>query len=254
MRKSTIWALLFLLFIVLPPLTVLGESPEPISLFVKGNESYQKGDYASALAQYKKILEDGIRNGQVYYNLGNTYFRMGQIGRAIQHYLLAGEFTPRNEDLEANLRYAREETEDQIRPSGSVLREVFFWSDRLTIKEMTYGFLICNFFFFAALTLRLFIRHPFLNWALASFLLIGLTLGGTAMTQWVQTRLHTPAVVVVPKASVQSGMDPKSITLFVLHEGAEVAVDQTRRDWCLIRLPSGKRGWVKREQIGLVEL
>jgi len=79
-------------------------------------------------------------------------------------------------------------------------------------------------------------------------------MGITATTRYIHTRLHRPAVIIVPEASVRSGMDPESTTLFVLHDGAEGWVDQNRDDWVLFRLPSEKKGWLKKDQVGIAML
>ena len=87
---------------------------DPAAMLRKANESYNQGDYVSAEELYRKILDAGLQNGKVYYNLGNALFRQGKTGEAIQNYLLARHFIPRSEDLEANLEYARRKAEDRI--------------------------------------------------------------------------------------------------------------------------------------------
>ncbi len=249
-----------LILVFLPILILTVSSPafpsrgeDAAACFLKGNEAYQQGDYEKARALYEKILALGIRNGEVYYNLGNTYFRLGQIGRAIQNYLSARTFTPRNEDLEANLKYARQEALDKIEPSpAGVFREIFFWYDRLNLRETTYAFLFCNLLFWTVLTLKLFRKTPFLNWLLALSALFSLTFAGTAATRIITLHLYRPAVIVSPTAGIRSGTDPKSDLLFILHDGAEVVVEKTRGPFALIRLPSGKRGWTRTDRIGMV--
>lgn len=175
---------------------------DPATLFLKANESYQHGDYLIAQDLYHKLLDAGIRNGKVHFNLGNALFRQGKTGEAIQHYLLARQFMPRNEDLEANLGYARQQAEDRIEPASSgVLRKLFFWYDRLTVKEMAWAFLACNLFFWSGLALKLFVRRPAVNWLVLAPLLCGLTLGGTAAIRVLNEHLHQPAVVIAREAA-----------------------------------------------------
>jgi len=254
MKKKLSGLILLLIVLLLTPKTGTPETEDPLALFLKANESYQKGAYETARDLYTRILDRGIRNGSLYYNLGNTYFRLGRTGKAIEYYLSAKEWIPRSEDLEANLRYAREEREDRIDSAapGSVLREIFFWYHRMSLPEMVRTFLLCNLIFWSTAVARLFFRRPFLRAVLLFSLFIGLTMGVTAATRYIQTRLHRPAVIVVPEATVRSGMDPESTTLFVLHDGAEGWVDRTRDGWVLFRLPSGKKGWLKRGRVGIV--
>ncbi|NOY53391.1 MAG: tetratricopeptide repeat protein [Deltaproteobacteria bacterium] len=254
MKKIPFLLILLLPLLLLTPQTASPEHKNALALFLKANESYQKGDYESARDLYTRILDQGIRNGILYYNLGNTYYRLGRTGKAIENYLSAREWIPRSEDLEANLRYAREERKDRIEATGGILRELFFWYYRMSFPEMVRIFLLSNVIFWGTAAGRLFSRRPFLRGLLYISLLFGLTMGITAATRYLQTRLHRPAVIIVPKASVRSGMDPESTTLFVLHDGAEGWIDRTRDGWVLFRLPSGKEGWLKKAQVGKAAL
>lgn len=226
-------------------------SAEPAAMLLKANESYLRGDYANAEVLYRAILDTGLRNGKVYYNLGNALFRQGRTGEAIQHYLLARRFIPRNEDLEANLGYARQKAEDRIEPSSSgVVRNIVFWYDRLSVKELSLVFLACNLLFWSGLCARLFWRRPVLSWLILGALVVGGVMGGTAAARAFNDRGSPPAVIIAREVLVRSGMDPESATLFVLHDGAEVDVEKESGDWSLIRFGPGKKGWVRNEQLG----
>ncbi len=254
MKKRSTLLIFLLSLLMLTPQTASPEDMSAPALFLKANEAYQNGAYEKARNLYTRILHSGTRNGILYYNLGNTCFRLGRIGRAIQYYRSAQEWIPRAEDLEANLRYARQERKDRIEATGSIMRELFFWYYRMSLPEMVSVFFLCNLIFWGAAAGRLFSRRPFLRWLLYLSLLFGLTMGITAATRYIETRLHRPSVIVVPEASVRSGMDPESTTLFVLHDGAEGWVERTRDGWVLFRLPSGKKGWLKKEQVGKTAL
>jgi Bacterial SH3 domain len=225
----------------------------PAATFLKANESYNQGNYASAEALYRKILDAGIKNGKVYYNLGNALFRQGKTGEAIQNYLIARQFIPRDEDLEANLRYARQKVSDRTEtssPSGSV-GNIFFRDPGLSVKELVVIFLACNLLFWSGLGARLFSPRPATTWLVAASLVCGLAMGTTAAVRVIDERQSPPAVIITSEAQARSGMDPESDTLFVLHDGAEVNVEKESGDWSLIRSSSGKKGWVRKEQLGI---
>jgi hypothetical protein len=246
--------LLFLLIMIFFPVRAQAGA-DPAAVLLKANEYYLKGDYPSAQNFYRKVLDSGIENGKVYYNLGNTLFRMGKVGEAIRNYLLARQLIPRNEDLAANLAYARHGVKDRIEPSSSgMIREIFFWYDRLSVKEMIEIFLTCNLLCWLSLLVRLFSRRPAANWLFLLSLGLGIAMGGTAALRTISSHLYKPAVVIVQQVAVQSGMDPASVTLFVLHDGAEVSIERISGDWSLIRLAPGKKGWVKKEDLGLAML
>jgi tetratricopeptide (TPR) repeat protein len=252
MKRKAI--LLFLLIMISFPARVQAGADTSVPL-QKANEYYLRGDYPSAQHYYRKVLDSGIENGKVYYNLGNTLFRIGKIGEAIRHYLLARQLIPRDQDLAANLAHARHAVADRIEPSSSgMIREIFFWYDRLSVKEMIQIFLTCYVIFWLCLLARLFSHRPATNWLLLLSLGLGIAMGGTAAFRTISSHLYIPAVVIVQQVAVQSGMDPASVTLFVLRDGAEVSVERMNGDWFLISLASGEKGWVKKEHLGLAML
>ena len=252
-KAQKIISILLMLMILLPLRVQAGA--DPAALLRKANEYYLKGDYQAAQGFYGQVLNSGIESGKLYYNLGNTLFRMGKTGEAIRSYLLARQFIPRDEDLATNLAYVRHEVVDRIEPSPpGMIREIFFWYDRLSVKEMIQIFLVCNFLCWSGLVIRLFFPRPAANWLILLFLGLGIAMGGTAALRTIFSYLHKPAVVIVPQVAVQSGTDPASATLFVLHDGVEVSVERVSGNWSLISLASGKKGWVKKEHLGLAVL
>jgi len=255
---GTTQKIIYMLLMIIISLPIRAQAGAgPAALLHKANEYYLKGDYQSAQSYYRKVLDSGIENGKIYYNLGNASFRMGNKGEAIYNYLLARQFIPRSEDLTANLASARHEVEDRIEPassSSSLIRAVFFWYDWLSVKEMLQIFLVCNFLCWSGLIVRLFSPQQATNWLILLSLGLGITMGGTATFRSISQYLQKTAVVIVPQVAVQSGMDPASATLFLLHDGVEVSVERISGHWFLIRLASGKKGWVKNEHLRLVKL
>ena len=101
------------------------------AFFDEGNQRYQNGDFDGAVASYARILEAGLESGDLYYNLGNTYFKRGEIGPAILYYERARRLMPADEDLLANLALARQLTADEITPLPQfwLFRAVRWWVD-----------------------------------------------------------------------------------------------------------------------------
>ena len=123
--KTILWAVLFL-FASAP--NSISAQDEDISLkIVRANESYHEKDYQSAAKLLEELIEQGQNNGYLYYNLGNSYMRLGKTGHAILNYLRAKLLLPRDENLDANLRYAISQTTDQLHPpQGGFLSGLIF--------------------------------------------------------------------------------------------------------------------------------
>ena len=91
-------------------------------LFYRGNDFYEKGEYAEAAAEYGNILKAGYQSGPLYYNLGNAYFKMGDLGEAVLNYERAKRLIPRDADLNANYRFAR------AKIMGKILEKKGIWN------------------------------------------------------------------------------------------------------------------------------
>ena len=99
------------------------------AFFDEGNQRYQDGDFDGALERYARILDDGLESGELYYNIGNTYFKLNELGPAILYYERARRLMPGDDDLVANLELARSMTADQITllPEFWLFRAVGWW-------------------------------------------------------------------------------------------------------------------------------
>ena len=99
------------------------------AFFDEGNQRYQAGDFDGALERYAQILDDGLESGELYYNIGNTYFKLGELGPAILYYERARRLMPSDGDLLANLELARSLTADEIAPLPGfwLFRAVGWW-------------------------------------------------------------------------------------------------------------------------------
>src|SRR3990167_1234739 len=125
---------------------------EAIKIFTNANENYlqaakciaaknnQEADQKlkEAATQYETILANGFEHGQIYYNLGNTYYRRGEVGNAVLNYRKAQRLMPRNADLDANLKLVKNSIEDKELPNEIpvVLRRTFFWFFLLNGREL----------------------------------------------------------------------------------------------------------------------
>jgi hypothetical protein len=238
---------------VVPP-TGTATVPEAGEVLVNANTAYEAGDYARAAALYESLVERGIVNGFLYYNLGNAYLRGGELGRAIAAYRACRQLLPRDRDVVANLEFARRSARDAIEAPapGAMARTLFFWHYGLSRGELLRATVLLEALFFALLAVRQVRRHSeLLRWASILVLVLLLACGGSLLTHLLEPRA---VVVVVPQeVDVHSAVDTESVVRFKLHAGTEVEVVEERPDWVRIELPDGEQGWIERRYAEVVE-
>ncbi len=232
-------------------LFVSGVHAEEASLaFEQANQLYRSNKYQEAAAVYEQVLKNGYESPALYYNLGNTYFKMQNIPMAILNYERAHRLAPRDEDITYNLRLANIRIVDRIEP----VPELFFvgWWRGFVNSFSSGGWSIVSVIALWGAAIgtavllvsrRIIIQRIALFTAMFAFLLT--ILGFTAAYQRMQTERNThAAILVVPSVSVKSAPDDQSTDLFVLHEGVKVEYLDSVGDWRKIRLADGKVGWL----------
>lgn len=224
------------------------------TLFLQANQAYKNGDYAAAAEGYEQLLSQGLRNGDMYYNLGNAYLKNGSLGRALFNFRMAERFMPRDADLEANVQYALDQTRDTIDCSGATpfWHTFFFWFYKLTSRELGYALLCCNFLFWALLAIKYFFRTESLGIVASIALFFTVFFGASLLVKHYQTTQVKRAVALAREIQVRSGSGPRDTVLFKLHEGAEMVVEQEDASWAKISLCDGKMGWVQKSSIGIL--
>lgn len=216
---------------------------------------FEAGEYLEAAACFESLEAQGHLNGHLLYNLGNAWYRAGEMGEAILAWRRARLFLPRDGDLVANIDAAREWTKDDLEPPGrrrGLARPLLAPFDALSASELLLAGSIAWALLFVALAIRL--RRPFAGWlALASTLAIlaAAGLGGSLARSYSVSR-HPTAVVLVEEVTLRSGRDVMSTDLARVHEGAETTVVEERGEWVQVTLSTGLRGWLPAGSLGLV--
>jgi tetratricopeptide (TPR) repeat protein len=256
--RFTILAALFLFLGIMSSLGLVqplaqAQQVSPTEAMLRANQSYEAGQFAEAIAIYEAIVEAGVYNSDLYYNLGNAYFKQGEVGRAILNYRRAQRLTPRDADVAANLAFARAQTIDQLETEGGLTNLVQAAEEWLTLNEalvlaLALWVLICYFAVLAILMPRL--RRIFggVMAVLALFLMVGLiSIANRLYTEW----RYPPAVVVAQEVDITSGPGDSDQYLveFNLHAGAEVRLLESRPGWQRITLPGNLQGWVPAEAV-----
>ena len=215
---------------------------------------YRIEDYEGAVRGYETVLASGLASADLYYNLGNAYYRLDRYGLALLNYERALRLKPGMDDARQNLALANSKTADRI----TVLPKLFVvrWIDSLVrIHPSVWRIVTLIILVFFAAAIACFCLAQSLSWRKSSFAAIivtGLLMLLAALLMIASTRhfnARSEAIVVEPAISVKSSPEQQSVDKLILHEGTKVVITETLPGWNRITIADGTTGWCQSENI-----
>lgn len=242
------------LFFLIQGTSLSAETKDTTGLFYKANMLYEKGDYAKAVEGYIAILDMGVESGNIYYNMGNGFLRLGKIGHAILCYERAKVLMPGDSDLKANLNYAGSlagDADSQASPRFILIRMVERLSSDYNLN--TIAIVGAVLYAFVILLSIVNIINPILRKKLKLLFFVVLTAFLLDLSAFA-VRYHDKEILkygIVIEKEADAKYEPidKAMTYYILHEGNRVIALQTRNGWRQIKRLDGKIAWVKKEAL-----
>lgn len=215
--------------------------------FEKGNTAYSTGDYAQAITAYQGILNAGYHSSELYYNLGNACFRTGQLGRAILYYTRAKQLDPRDEDVRANLAFARRFAVDKIEITEEtiLLEYVNRFFDVFSLNEITWLAALLY-----ILTATAVLAHYIYRWLylpkpiivlLISLFVVAAVFAGVKLDRDVLTRT---GVVLEQQTDVKNGPGNDFTNQFTAHAGLMFTIEREESGYYLVDFENRLKGWI----------
>lgn len=222
------------------------------------DSAYINNDYATAIQIYESLLQSG-ESAEVYYNLGNSYYKSGDIARAILNYERALLLKPGNEDIRANLEIVRSKTVDKI----DVAPEIFFvsWTKSLinsiSINAWARWGIAFFLLFIASLYFFIFSKHIKIKKIgfISGIVCLAFAICTNVFAAYQKKTLanRDTAIVISPSVTIQSTPNKNGTSLFILHEGSKVIIkDNSMKNWKEITIEDGKVGWIATSDIEII--
>lgn len=250
--------LLFLIVLAAAMLFQIAQaSLENAEIYNSANDFYTRKEYHEALDLYLELTNRGIQNPLLYYNLANTYFKIGNTGYAVLYFERALLLKPFDRDIRANLNHVRSKLEDKIRPLYDegifrLLRTLFsFLSLKITVYLEILLFttlivLLLSFLFLPHSRIRL--KNPIIViGTIYTAILIGM------ISQYAYERKFPQGIILQKVLDVKSSPLVESETLFTLHEGTKFRLIEGRGEWIRFSTPDGRQGWILQESVALIQ-
>ncbi len=226
-------------------------------LSIQAEKLYDQKKYKEAIVIYDSILNQNFTSAYLYYNLGNCYFKVDQIGKAIYNYELAAKISPKNQDIKVNLKIAKTKTIDKIENKEnyfigalkSTIINYYTSTGWAWISIISFASsLILLFLFFVSKPLFL-KRIGFFVGIFCLILFIGSMILGYSSLNYNHQMNY--AIILQHEVKILSEPNVISETKFNLHEGTKVSVLSKNNQWVNIKLENGNEGWVKADYVGL---
>lgn len=218
--------------------------------FSRANRFYKEGQFEKAKDAYEAILDGGLESGPLYYNLANSYYKLGGLGRAILNYERAEFFIPQDRDLKFNIEFCRSLVQDGIVPRQTLIANLFNkLSNKVSFNRITFmsAALYCLLCILSGVYFLSRRRLQFLKPAIFLSLIFFITAILTLSPKIYQNHLRCEAVIIVPEAACRFAPSDTSTTYFKIYEGAKVDIVAEDAGWARIRTADSKIGWVKGE-------
>ncbi|HEX2983006.1 MAG TPA: tetratricopeptide repeat protein, partial [Ignavibacteriales bacterium] len=227
-------------------------------LLKKGNTEYQNKRYEQAITDYEEIIRSGYEGLSVYYNLGNSYYRTGNIGMAILNYERALKIEPNDEDVLHNLAVANALIADRIEPLPKLF--IFEWFDGLVDLFSLSAWTFITYFFYLLVLSSIalyFFSGKFKLQRISFFTGIGSAalMLFFALILFIKANKEmneSYAIVISSAVTVKTSPDSQSSDAFIIHEGLKIKLEDEIAGWCKIKLSDGKLGWMSKESLAVI--
>lgn len=219
--------------------------------FYLANLFYKNNEYDQAINEYNKILSQGFENGNLYYNLGNSYFKMGMLGKAILNYEKARLFMPNDGDLKSNYDYVLSllDLRRQDFPGNWFLKWINRLFEAFNINSLSLFLSFLYTAFFAVLVLRVFFDYiKRFDILLGCIVIIPFVLGIISINKKIEY-LNKGAIIIRKETAAKFEPFEKATNHFTLTEGSRVEIIDSTVGWYKIKRTDGKLGWANKTDV-----
>ena len=224
-------------------------------LLKKANDAYQQENYNEAIDLYEQVAKQKIGSADLYYNLGNAYYKAGFNAKALLWYERALRLNPSDEDIMHNIAFVNQKITDKIEPLPPTTLQRLWNNLSMSCTERQWGILSIVFSFLVTLCMvtYIFARHSglrigaFVTFWIAAILLVFSIIFGSK--EKARAQQNNEAIVMNLVVEAKSEPTSNGHTIFVIHEGLKVQMEKEENNYVEIRIPNGEKGWISKSAI-----
>jgi len=245
--KNRLYMIIFGLIFICTS-SVNGENRD---LFNEGIKYYDSKKYEKALKCFLNV-EKKIKNENVYFNIGNCYFKLGKIGLAILYYERAKKFSPKDPDIIHNLKFAKSKIKNNSEFSKNLYEKfALYWENNFGVYLFKY-FVVCSYvlFVFLIFMARKSLKTKKLRYFLY-FIILSVCFAYSLFIGRVNNEIFAKKGIVIGKKA-QICFSPNETVAFEVYEGMKFKILKERDGWYFIELPDGKCGYIRKSEVGII--
>lgn len=229
-------------------------------LFDSAVVAYKNTQYDKALKYFTSIEQQGYKSAYLFYNIGNSYFKLNNIPKAILYYEKALLLKPNDEDINHNLLFANTLITDKINELPKPFYVTWFIKYRNLFSANNWAWialvsfvLMLSLVFVNLITANILLSRIFKIMIFLNLIIFLLSIF-PAYSSYHYINSEQYAIVMKETVEAKSSPDEKGTTLFVIHEGTKVNINEKFEDWIEIKLADGNTGWIKESDVEIIKL
>lgn len=221
-------------------------------------KAYDSKNFKISIQHYQKLINEGYKSYQLYFNLGNSYYRNNELGKAIYYYELASKSNPADDDIKINLAIATSKTIDKVNSKENFFITAIKTNILSSFSTFTWSIFTISFISLASILFFIFInsnnilikRISFIGTCFC-FILFTLSyfLGYTSLKSKSENKF---AIITSKEIKILNEPTISGISKFNLHEGTKIRIVENKGEWILIKLDNDNEGWIKTTDVGII--
>ena len=231
----------------------------PEKMFTNGIKYYNQGEYQKAISSFTTILENGQHSSSLYFNLGNSFYKINDVANSIFYFEKALQLSPNDKDIANNLSFSKNMLIDKIEilPTNQIKQFLNYILGILDVNQWLYFGLIilyvsALFFLFYFFNSKAVLKK---NYFIASIVSLFFAMGfiSLGITKNLNQKSNLFAIVFDQKIDFRTEPNYRSEVLFNLHEGTKVLIKEELNDWVFVEIQDGNKGWIETQSVKKID-
>lgn len=221
-------------------------------------KAYDSKKFKTSIQHYQKLINEGYKSYQLYYNLANSYYRNNELGKAIYYYELASKSNPNDDDIKINLAIASSKTIDKVNSKENFFITAIKTNILSSFSTFSWSIFTISFICIASFLFFIFInsnnimikRISFIGTCFCFiFFILSYFLGYSSLKAKTENKF---AIITSKEIKILNEPTISGSVKFNLHEGTKIKVIENNGEWLLIKLDNGNEGWIKTADVGII--